>query len=182
MAFANPANAQPEPYAFDRSHSKLFFDWVHQGYSVMIGRFTNFGGEFLFDPAEPTASQLDITIDAASVDVYNDELNPRLRGEEFFNAAEYPEIHFVSRRIERIDSNRLRVHGEITMLGVTRPLELDVTRNKVAVNRQGLMVAGFSGRGRLTRSDFGMDFLAQVAGGEIAFRVEVEASPKAAMD
>jgi len=182
LACANLANAQPQPYAFDPSHSRLFFDWVHQGYSVMLGRFRNFDGEFLYDPADPTSSRLDITIDASSVDVFDGELNPRLRGEEFFDATNYPEINFISRRVERIDADHFRVHGDLTMLGVTRPLAFDVTQNKVAVNRQGLMVAGFSGRGQLKRTDFGMDFLAQVAGGDIAFRVEVEASPISVTD
>jgi polyisoprenoid-binding protein YceI len=160
-------------------HSRLFFDYVHQGYSDMLGRFTEFGGEFLFDADDPTASRLDITIAADSVDVFDAELNPRLLTDEFFNVDAFPEIRFVSRKIEAIDGQQLRVHGDLTMLGVTRPLTIEVKQNRVGVNRQGLMVAGFSGAGRLDRRDFGMEFLANVAGGEIAFRIEIEASPLA---
>lgn len=177
LAYAPVVRAEPEPYVFDMSHSRLSFDWVHQGYSVMLGRFTEFGGEFLLDVENATASSLDIWIAAASVDVFNAELNPRLRGPEFFDAAEFPEIRFRSHRIEPLDAQHLRVHGQLTLLGVTRPLTLEVTQNKVGINRQGLMVAGFSARGRLDRRDYGMDFLADVAGGEIAFRAEIEAWP-----
>jgi len=179
LASTYPAHAEPVPYEFDMMHSRLFFDWVHQGYSVMLGRFAEFDGEFLFDPEDPTASRLDITIAADSVDVFDAELNPRLLTDEFFNVAEFPEIRFVSQKIEMIDSERLQVDGDVTLLGVTRPLTIEVTQNRIGVNRQGLMVAGFSGSGRLDRRDFGMDFLADVAGGEIAFRIEVEASPAA---
>jgi polyisoprenoid-binding protein YceI len=177
LGAAANVRAEPVPYRFDPMHSRLFFDWVHQGYSVMLGRFAEFDGELLFDAENPAASSLTVTIAADSVDVFDAELNPRLLTDEFFNVAEYPEIRFVSRRVEPIDPDHFRLVGDITMLGVTKPLTLEVTQNQVGINRQNLMVAGFSGRGRLDRRDFGMNFLADVAGGEIAIRVEIEASP-----
>jgi polyisoprenoid-binding protein YceI len=68
------------------------------------------------------------------------------------------------------------------MLGVTRPLSFEVVQTKIDVNRQGMQVAGFSGRGRLERAAYGMDFLSSVAGGEVLLRVEVEASPRSALE
>jgi polyisoprenoid-binding protein YceI len=148
----------------------------------MFGHFRRFSGTLEFDPEDPTASRLDITIPADSIDVFDDELNARLLTDAFFNVAEHPEIRFISTQIVPIDDRRLRVDGSLTMLGVTRPLSLEIVQNKIGVNRQGMQVAGFSGRGGLERAAYGMDFLSSVAGGEVMFRVEVEVSPRSALE
>lgn len=176
--FTGTSLGEPRLYDFDMAHSRIFFEYAHQGYSAMFGHFREFSGEFRFDPADPSASRLSITIPADGIDVFDEELNARLLTDAFFNAAEYPEIRFVSSAVEPIDESRFRVDGSLTMLGVTRPLSLEIVQNKIGVNRQGIEVAGFSGRGSLRRADYGMDFLANVAGGEVLFRVEVEASPR----
>jgi polyisoprenoid-binding protein YceI len=171
------ARAELAPYEFDRGHSRIFFDYDHQGYSVMLGMFREFGGTFLFDPDNPRASRLDITIDAASVDVFDAELNERLKGEDFFDVANHPELRFVSRGVEPTGENAFRVSGDLTMLGQTRPVVFEVVQNKLAVNRQGSQVAGFSARGSLKRADFGMGFLVPFIAENVMFRIEVEASP-----
>jgi polyisoprenoid-binding protein YceI len=180
--FARNAAAETQPYDFDMLHSRIFFEYEHQGYSTMFGHFRRFSGTLEFDPEDPTASRLDITIPADSIDVFDDELNARLLTDAFFNVAEHPEIRFISTQIVPIDDRRLRVDGSLTMLGVTRPLSLEIVQNKIGVNRQGMQVAGFSGRGGLERAAYGMDFLSSVAGGEVMFRVEVEVSPRSALE
>jgi polyisoprenoid-binding protein YceI len=174
------ASAQAaQRYTFDMSHSRIFFDYNHQGYSRMLGMFKKFGGTFVFDPEDPANSRLNISIDPASIDVFDAQLNERLRGEDFFDVAHYPELRFVSRRIEQKAPNELAVTGDLTMLGETRPVSFEVVENKIGINRQGQNVVGFSARGSLKRADFGMSFLVPMIAERIDFRIEVEASPAA---
>ena len=174
------AAAAPQTYVFDMTHSRLFFDYDHQGYSMMLGRFTSFSGEFEYDDVHPEASSLDVMIDPASVDVFDEELNERLKGGDFFDVASYPTMRFVSRQVIVTGENELRVDGELTMHGRTQSVSLEVHRNKFGINRQGHQVAGFSARGHLKRADFGMGFLAPAIAENVVIRIEIEAWPLAA--
>jgi polyisoprenoid-binding protein YceI len=177
-AVAMRAGAEPRDYAFDMAHSRLFFDVDHRGYSMMLGRFGAFRGSFRFDPENPAASLLDITIDPASVDMFHEGLNNHLKNADFFDVERYPEMRFVSERVEAAADDRYTVHGRFTMLGATRPLSFDVVLNKTGETRDGAPMAGFTARGRLDRTDYGMTFGAPVIGTEITFRIEIEASAR----
>ncbi len=177
-AAATSAAAEPLDYVFDMSHSRIFFDVDHRGFSTMLGRFAEFGGTFRFDADDPTASSLDITIDAASVDMFHEGLNNHLKNEDFFHVEEHPELRFVSNRVEQVGEGRYVVHGLFTMLGVTQPLSFDVTLNKTGQTRTGAPMAGFTAHGKLDRSQYGMTFGAPVVGTEITFRIEIEASAR----
>lgn len=170
--------AAPTPYVFDMAHSRLFFDYDHQGFSLMLGRFTRFDGELAYDEEHPESSRLQVQIDPASVDVFDTVLNDRLKGPDFFDVSSYPSIRFESRSVTVSGEDQLRVDGLLTMHGTTRPVSFEVHRNKFGVNRQGHEVAGFSARGKLKRADYGMDFLVPVIAEEVVFRIEIEAWPK----
>ncbi|HEY8521988.1 MAG TPA: YceI family protein [Gammaproteobacteria bacterium] len=173
---AAPALAEPRDYVFDMAHSRIFFEVDHRGFSTMVGRFADFGGTFRFDPDDPAASFLDVTIDPASVDMFHAGLNEHLKNADFFDVANYPELRFVSERVEVVGENRYAVHGRFTMLGQTHPLTLDVVLNKTGTTRSGAPMAGFSARGTLDRTQYGMTFAAPVVGTNVAFRIEIEAS------
>ena len=82
------ANAEPMPYDIDANHSRIWFDVSHQGYSIMRGLFRDFDGSFNFDAENPAASTLDITIDAASINMFHEGLNDHLKRDDFFGEYE----------------------------------------------------------------------------------------------
>src|SRR5690606_437481 len=138
------------------------------------GRFAEFGGTFRYDAENPAASSLDVTIDPSSVDMFHEGLNNHLKNPDFFNVEQYPEMRFVSERVDVVGEGRFVVHGQFTMLGQTHPLSFDVVLNKTGSTRNGAPMAGFTARGKLDRARYGMTYGAPLVGTEIAFRIEIE--------
>jgi polyisoprenoid-binding protein YceI len=166
-----------DQYYFDKGHTRIFFEVNHLGYSTMVGMFRSFDGSLAWDQNDPESARLQMTIDAASVDMFNEELNEHLRNSDFFDVGKHPKIHFRSNRVERLgESGSLTVHGEITLLGVTRPVSFTVVPNKEGLSPVvPVYAAGFSAEGSLARSQFGMQAYVPMVGDEIRFRFEVEA-------
>jgi polyisoprenoid-binding protein YceI len=176
LGIGTRATAESREYAFDMSHSRIFFDIDHRGYSTMLGRFSSFGGTFLFDAEDPTRSSLDVTIDPASIDMFHEGLNAHLKNADFFDIERFPEMRFVSERVEAAGENRYTVHGQLTMLGQTHPLAFDVVLNQTGQARSGAPMAGFTARGTIDRTKYGMGYGVPMLGTDVAFRIEVEAS------
>lgn len=176
FGLAQAAVAAPLDYSFDMSHSRIFFDINHRGYSTMLGRFADFGGTFRFDAENPEASSLDIEIDAGSIDMFHAGLNDHLKNADFFNVSEYPTLRFVSERVEVLAEDRFRVHGRLTMLGQTHPQSFDVVVNQTGQSRSGAPMAGFTATGTVDRTLYGMSYGAPLVGTDVDFRIEIEAS------
>jgi polyisoprenoid-binding protein YceI len=170
------ARAEAQSYAFDMAHSRIFFDVDHRGYSVMHGRFAEFGGAFDFDAENPANSSLDVTIDPASIDMFHEGLNEHLKNADFFDVEQHPEMRFVSERVEVVGEDRFTIHGQFTMLGQTYPLVFDVTLNQTGQGRGGAPMAGFSATGTIDRTLYGMGYGVPMIGTEVEFRIEIEAS------
>jgi polyisoprenoid-binding protein YceI len=96
------------------------------GWPQTQGRFTNFQGKIAIDFNNPRASSVSFKVFAASVDVGSSSFKNFLRGEQFFNVANHPYISFVSTRAEKVDARHAHVTGTPTLLGVTKPVSLDV--------------------------------------------------------
>ena len=178
VALAAGARAEPVDYVFDMSHSRIYFDVNHRGFSTMLGRFAEFDGTFRFDADDPTASTLDIAIAAASVDMFHEGLNNHLKNQDFFDVERYPEMRFDSERVEQTADGRFAVHGQFTLLGVTHPLSFDVVLNDTGRTRAGAPMAGFTAHGTLDRTQYGMTYGAPLVGTQISFRIEIEASAR----
>ncbi len=175
LGFAVQAGAEPMAFDIDPNHSRIWFDVNHQGYSVMRGLFRDFGGTFNFDSDNPGASSLDITIQAASVDMFHQGLNDHLKRDDFFGVETHPELHFVSTGVEAM-GDHLTVHGDLTILGETNPVSLDVTQNLMGQTRGGQDKVGFSATTSLDRSDYGMTFGAPNIGSDVAISIQIEAT------
>ena len=177
---ATTVHATPMAYQLDAGHTQVHFSWSHNGFSHPAGRFDRFDAQFQFDAEDPTRSSLTVTLPIDSIDTGVPALDEHLKGPDFFDAAQYPTATFRSTRVERTGDNTLKVAGELTLHGVTKPVVLDVTVNKVGASR-GQPAAGFDATATLKRSDFGVDrFLPNIAD-EIALTITTEAAvPKAA--
>lgn len=171
-----PAFAAPVSYKIDPAHTAVAFIVNHVGFSNVIGRFNTVGGDVTFDKDAVEKSVVNVTIDTTSVDTNHAKRDEHLRSPDFFNAKEFPKMTFKSSKIEKTGDKTGKLHGDLTMLGVTKPVVLDVTFNKDGVSPASkLETAGFSARGTVKRTEFGMKYGAPAIGDDIQLLIEVEA-------
>ena len=171
-----PASAAPVAYKIDPSHLSVAFIVNHLGFANLIGRFNTAAGDVSFDKDAVEKSAVTVTIDTASVDTNHAKRDEHLRSPDFFNVKEFPKMTFKSTKIEKTGDNAGKLHGELTMLGVTKPVVLDVTFNKDGVSPTSKQeTVGFSARGTVKRTDFGMKYGAPNISDEIHLLIEAEA-------
>lgn len=173
---AAPAAAAPESYAFDKSHTSIFFLADHLGFSTVPGRFGEYDGSITYDPENPGAAKLELTIRTASLDTFFARRDEHLRSPDFFNVLEFPEASFVATGFEKTGEKTGRMDGDLTLLGVTRPVSLDLILNKRAESPlSGKMVLGVTARGTIRRSAFGMTYGLPGVADEVDLWIEAEA-------
>lgn len=179
MMLATPAMAEPMTFNFDKKHTQVMFSVSHMGFSKSHGKFLDFDGQFTFDPANPKAGgTAEVTINTASLDMGDDAWNKHMVSADFFNSEKFPTMVFKSTGVKDIDKDDADLHGDLTLLGVTKPVKLDVELNKCENSPMtGALVCGFSAEGKIKRSDWGMSYGLPGVGDEVKIRIEVEASP-----
>lgn len=171
---STPALAAEE-WQFDHAHTMIGFTVDHLGYSTTYGAFTDFDGTILLDQDDPSNSSVSVTIAAASVDTRYADRDAHLTAADFFDVENNPSIMFESTSVNVTGDNTAEVTGDLTMLGTTNPVTLDVTLNQLGPNPfMETPTAGFSATATLNRSDWGMDFGVPVIGDEIAVIIETE--------
>lgn len=171
LFFAAPALAE-DKYNFDKSHTRILFFISHLGFSETVGDFTDYDGWFIFNEQEPAKSMVDVTLKPAGIHTVSPKLDEHLQSADFFNTAKYPTIHFVSKSIKVTGAKTGEITGDLTILGVTKPVTLNVTFNKADFfPMTGNYVAGFSAKTTIKRSDFGMNYSIPMVGDEV--RVEI---------
>jgi polyisoprenoid-binding protein YceI len=169
-AAALAPNVPAGDYKLDKMHSTLTFRVSHMGFSNYTARFRRFDAQLKFDPRNLTATQLTAAVDARSIETdFPDpayDFNGELQGEQWLDAGRFPEIAFRTIRVEDLGNQAMRVHGELTLRGVTRPIVLDATYNGGYVGHPMDPNAriGFSAHGILRRSEFGISGGIPVAG------------------
>ena len=176
LTFAALTPAHAETYVLESGHTRAEFRVSHLGFSEMPGMFSDIKGRLEFDPAKPEQGSIEATINANSVTMNHAVLDGKLKGKDFFNTAKYPTITFKSTDIDRDGSASGTIKGNLTMLGVTRPVTLDVTFSKKAWNKYaGAEAVGFTAFTKIHRSDFGMKYLLPDVGDDVTIRLDVEA-------
>ena len=162
----------------DASHSTVGFSVKHLGIARTRGRFGSFSG--VVEVAErPEDSRVEVAIDAASVDTRDDKRDEHLRSDDFFAAADHPELRFVSTGV-RGGGERWTLDGDLTIRGVTRPVSLDVTYEGGATDPWGGTRAGFTARTEVDREAWGLTWNAALetggflVGKKVTIELEVE--------
>lgn len=158
-------------WTVDPAHTHIGFVIDAAGWPQTHGRFTRFQGKIALDFDNPHASSVSFRVAANSVDAGSSSLDDYLRGNQFFNVASYPYISFVSTRVEKIDARHARVTGNLTLLGVTRPISLGVEVDRRAGQRVALRATG-----TIDRSAFGMTSGFPVISDSVNLIVTTEAS------
>jgi polyisoprenoid-binding protein YceI len=162
-------------YTLDANHATVVFMVSHFGYASYIGRFNSPSGSLKLNVKNPVKSKLSVTIDVNSVDTPSEALDNHLRTPDFFNVEKYPEAKFKSTKIEKLDDRTGKVTGDLTLMGVTKPVTFDVTFNGGSYFEMAKAYkVGFSARGTIKRSDFGMSGFLPFIGDEVSLIIEAE--------
>ena len=164
-----------DKYVGDNSHTEVIFKINHLGFSTTYGRFTNVESELVYDAKNPEKSKVSATVYTDSVDVGHGPKTDHMKRSDFFNVAEFPQMTFKSTGMKALGDKKLQVTGDLTLLGITKPVTLDVTINKIGKHPIYQSDAiGFSATGKLNRTDWGMDAYAPMVGEEVNFNIEFE--------
>lgn len=175
-AFTSVAAAiSPGRYELDETHAYLSFSYSHMGLSNPRLHFSEFDAELELDGNNMDQSNVRITVDAASIDSGVADLDEHLRGTDFFDVANHPEITFISNAYEETSENEGRLMGDLTVMGITRPVTLDVTINSAAMNRMVRKeMIGVTASGVINRSDFGLTAYDEFVSDELNLDIQVE--------
>ena len=149
-------------YTIDHAHSTVVFRVNHIGFSNYTAQFTEIGATLQLDPADPERSSVEVTIPVRSLQIPTPPAGFRdtLMGAAWFDAAQFPNITFRSTRVEPTGADTARITGDLTLHGVTRPIVLEATFNGgwAGIPQDPHARVGFSARGSLKRSEFGMGY------------------------
>jgi polyisoprenoid-binding protein YceI len=168
-----------EKYDIDASHSGVVFGWNHFGFSNPTARFDKIEGNVLLDKADLTKSSISVTLPVEGLDTGVAKLDEELKSADFFDASKYPTITFKSTKVEKTGENSLKITGDLTVHGVTKPVTLDAKVNKIGIFEiPGVMkaqAAGFDARTVIKRSDFGVTKYVPAVSDEIPVRITLDA-------
>ncbi|HEY3343695.1 MAG TPA: YceI family protein [Anaerolineaceae bacterium] len=167
-------------WTIDPAHSEINFAIRHMMISNVRGRFEKFSGNVDFNEETPAASSVDVKIEAASMNTRDSNRDAHLRSPDFLNADQYPNLTFRSRTVEVVDSNHGRIHGELTMRDITRPVTLEVEYSGQAKSPWGTTSAGFTAHAVINRKEWdltwnrGLETGGMLVGDELKVDIELE--------
>lgn len=169
-----PGPGGAELYKADAVHSSIGFRIKHLNVAYFYGRFNDVEGTFAFDEAEPARSVVDLHVKVESIDTHNGLRDADLKSAQFFDAGKFKEIAFRGTRTTRIDPQRFKVEGELTLHGVTRPLTVTLKRTGSGPGMRNEYRSGFETVFEVKRSEFGMTAMPDKLGDEVRLTVSIE--------
>jgi polyisoprenoid-binding protein YceI len=166
-------------YVLDKTHASIIWKVTHLGLSHYTARFTGFDMVLMLDPVTPTKSTIAVTIDPRSVKTDfpfpEKEDFDKVIAQKFLQAGDHPAITFQSSSLKATGAKTGKLTGNLSMMGVTKPVVLDVTLNGAMVHPfRKIPVVGFSATGKFNRSDFGSTVLQGPIGDEVTVIIEAE--------
>jgi polyisoprenoid-binding protein YceI len=181
MALSLPLVAAASNWSLDPDHSTAQFKVRHLMISNVKGVFEKMSGTLVLDEADITKSKVDVTIDVASLNTNIKKRDDHLRSPDFFDAASYPTMTFTSTKVEKAGKDKLKVTGNLTIRGTTRPVVLNVEGPTAEIKDPwGNIRRGASATAAIKRKDFGVNWNAKmdnggaVVGEDVAIQLEVE--------
>lgn len=154
-------------YQLDVAHTRIGFTARHAMVTKVRGSFQEFEGKAHVDTTDPSASSVEVRIQAASITTGQQQRDEHLRSNDFLDMASYPEVVFASTAVERIDDDVYRVTGDLTIKDVSRPVAVDFTFTGSAVDPFGNARAGFEGSTTINRKDWGLTWNAPLETGGV---------------
>lgn len=169
------ATAPAGEYVLEKNHASIAFKVRHMGFADYLMRFNDFDATIKLDPAAPEKSSVSATISPASLDANNAKLTEHVSGKDFFNVATFPTVTFASTKIEKTGANTGKIMGNLTLLGVVKPVVLDATfiggGKHMMFQKHDI---GFKATTTIKRSDFGMNYGLGMVGDDVAVEINAE--------
>jgi len=163
-------------YSVDAVHSSVLFKVKHFNVANVYGRFNEISGTIEFDAANPEKSTVAVEIKTGSVDTHEQGRDDHLKSADFFNAAQFPTITFESKAVEKTGDSTFAVRGDLTMLGVTKPVVLSVEKTGEGTHpRSQKPLIGFEARTTIERAAWGMEFMNGPVSNEVELILAIEA-------
>lgn len=160
-------------WQLDKSHSNVNFSVAHLVVSETSGRFKTFDAKVIAKSDDFVDSEIEFTIDAASINTEDEKRDAHLRSADFFDVAKYPQIVFKSKSFKKLDGKNYKLVGDLTLHGVTKEVTLDVVYNGTAKSPFGATHAGFKVMGKINRTDFGLKWNKALDNGGVLVGEEV---------
>lgn len=169
-----------EVYTIDPVHSSITFNVKHLTISTVSGSFKKFAGTVAFDEKNVDAAKAETSIDVASISTDNEQRDGHLKSPDFFDAAKFPQITFLSKGFVQLDG-QYRITGDLTMKGVTKEVSIPVLINGPVKNPMGGEAIGLSGQLTVNRQDYGVSFNkvldngGMMVGNDVTININLEA-------
>ena len=170
-----------DTYTFDKAHTRIGFTAQHLVFSTVEGRFKDFTGSITLDPKDITKSSVNVTIKTASVDTDEPARDNDLRNSEFLDVAKYPEMTFVSDKVEKRDNGYVAT-GTFTLKGVSKTIELPFTLGGPIDDPWGNSRIAVQASTKINRKDYGVNYNqamkngTALVGNEVTIKLTIEAT------
>jgi polyisoprenoid-binding protein YceI len=171
IGLAAPASAAT--YKIDKDHSSIGFKIRHL-VSKVPGSFNDFEGAFVYAPDQPEQWNVNAKVNPASIDTNVEQRDKHLRSPDFFDVEKYPEMTFVSTKVTDVTKSSAKLHGDLTMHGVTKPVVLDLRIHGEGKDPWGNTRAGFTATTTINRKDFGLGWNQALETGQLLVGEDVD--------
>lgn len=167
----------------DASHTNVGFSVKHMMISKVKGSFSGFTGAIEGDPENLETANVSFTVDMNTIHTSNEDRDNHLRSADFFDTETFPEMTFVSTKIEKTDDDEYDLTGDLTIKGVTKQVTFEAEYEGKGVNPWGQEVVAFSAEGKIDRKEFGLTWNQALetggflVGDTIKISIELEANP-----
>lgn len=160
-------------YVIDASHSEIQFKVKHMMITNVTGQFNSFTATMESSAPDFTDAKISFSADTDSVTTHNEQRDGHLKSDDFFNVAEYPKLSFVSTSFSKINEEKYKLTGNLTIRDVTKEVSLDVEYGGTQTDPWGQVKAGFEIAGKINRKDFNLKWSAVTEAGGVVVSDEV---------
>lgn len=161
-----------QSWDIDKAHSSVKFGVTHMVISTVEGSFKDYDAK-LFTKADGSIEKLEANIKTKSIDTDNEKRDSHLRSDDFFASDKFPEMIFISKKIEKTGKNEYKITGDLTMKGVTKSILLTAKNTGSVVDKSGNMRTGWTASGTVNRFDFGLNWNSLTEAGGLVVSKEV---------
>lgn len=172
LGAAVSVQAAPVTYKLDPAHTMVLFSWNHFGYSNPTANLGLGEGTLVFDEQHPANSSVEVKLPLDLLDTHVPALDEHLKKADFLDAAQYPVVTFKSTAVQALGANKFKVSGNLTVHGVTKPVVLAATLNKIGPHPMTKAPSvGFDATASIKRSEFGVAGYVPNVGDELTIRI-----------
>jgi len=172
IALSDPASVKAGTYKVEPYHTQAVFSVSHFGFTNFYGVFSGASGSLVLDPAKPSAAKLEVTIPVQSVQTTSAQLDGMLKGDQWFDAAKFPNATFTSTKVVLSGKDSAVIAGNLILHGVTKAITLQAHFIGAGVNPlDKSFTAGFEATGTIKRSDFGVSTYVPLVGDDVRLTI-----------